>query len=311
MNFNLIKPFCLAFALMIVLVTQSAIASEKQQVSYYGSSGAYLYKNQYFVNLLEAIFAKTETQYSPVELNLVSERLSQNRIVKLMSSRCLADIIWLVASDEREQKLLPVRIPLLKGLSGYRSLMIRQDKQPLFDKIETEQQLATLSAGQGADWPDTFILQHNGYNVLPVNNFIALFDMLVDNRFDYFPRSVTEIAGELEHYAEKPLAAERNFMLYYPSPVYFFVCPEKPELVSRLARGMELAIADGTFDELFWQSAEYQSFIRTGGFAQKTIFSMNNPNLDPGTLARDKALWLTPENHAQALVPKSPANTTQ
>lgn len=288
-----VKSLRLPITAMLLFTSCYVSSVQKQSISYYASSGVYEYKNLYFVTLLTEVLKNTHTS-TPTELSLVSEKLSQNRIVELMSSRCFADVIWLVSTDVRERQLLPIRTPLLKGLSGYRSLMIRKDKQSLFNTIKTEQQLALLSAGQGADWPDTAILQHNGYNVVPVSNFLALFDMLEDDRFDYFPRGVTEIAAELKHYVDKPLAVEANFMLYYPSPVYFFVCPQKPELARRISQGIEQAIVDGSFDRLFEQSHEYQSFIAAGGFNQKTIFSMTNPSLDPKTLTQNESLWLTP-----------------
>ena len=59
----------------------------------------------------------------------------------------------------------PIRIPLFKGLFGYRVLLIRKQEQARFDQINTQQDLAKFLGGQGTHWPDTLILQANGLRV--------------------------------------------------------------------------------------------------------------------------------------------------
>ena len=47
----------------------------------------------------------------------------------------LLDIIW--SSKDLNQKLTPIRLPIFRGLLGYRVLVIRQNEQHKFDPVKT------------------------------------------------------------------------------------------------------------------------------------------------------------------------------
>jgi hypothetical protein len=85
---------------------------------------------------------------------------------------------------------LPIRIPLDKGLLGWRVALVNAATPDRLAGITNVRQLAGLLAGQVADWPDTAILRHAGLKVLTSQDYGNLFPMLQRNRFDYFPRSV-------------------------------------------------------------------------------------------------------------------------
>jgi hypothetical protein len=72
------------------------------------------------------------------------------------------DVLWSMTSKDRKQKALPVRIPLLRGLLGYRMFIICQRDQQRFSNITTLSQLQYLTAGQGPHWADTKTLCANG-----------------------------------------------------------------------------------------------------------------------------------------------------
>lgn len=50
---------------------------------------------------------------------------------------------------------------------------------------------------QGEEWPDTKILQANGFNVFTVPEFREAYDMIKQGKGDFFPRSVIEVDAEL------------------------------------------------------------------------------------------------------------------
>jgi len=70
-------------------------------------------------------------------------------------------------------------------------------------------------------------------------------------RFDFFPRSVMEIWSELDAHAE--LGLERHVALHYFYDSYVFVNKKKTKLAEDIRVGLEMAIADGSFDRLFLQ----------------------------------------------------------
>lgn len=89
--------------------------------------------------------------------------------------------------------------------------------------------------------------------------------MLDVQKFDYFPRTVTEITDELELHTDKGLTHVPCILLHYQAPIYFFVCPDKPLLAMRIKIGLDRAIDDGTFDNLLRESKEFRAFEQLSG----------------------------------------------
>lgn len=287
---NIVKT--LVFALIVAFSVQ-AYAQEPEQISYFGASGKYSFKNKLFVELLQLALDNTQQEFGEHLLSQAPVRVTQGRAVEMMQQRCEFDLLWLMTTDEREKALIAVKVPLLKGLQGIRALMVKSENLATFNAIKRSGDLKGLRAGQGHDWPDTQILLHSRYNVFPVVNYRALFDMLAMQKFDYFPRSVTEIADELKLHSDKNLSRVRHLLLRYQAPIYFFVCPDKPLLAERIKQGLEKAIDDGTFDLLLKASEEFKAFDELGGFKDKTIFDLKNPLLLSSELPKGKRYWLT------------------
>ena len=261
-------------------------------ISFFGSSGAYSYKNDVFLSMLELSLEKTQEDFGSYNLVQTDLKLKQSRVVEEMRKHCPFDLTWLVSSRKRERDLVAVKIPLLKGLFGLRVPMIHSDSKQLFDDMQGEVELQQLTGGLGHDWPDTKILQHNGYNILPIVNFRALFDLLSTKKIDYIPRSVAEIYDELAMEGNGNLISYPNVLLHYPSPIYFFICPDKKELAERIKTGLKIAIEDGSFDEVFRSSREYKAFERLKEQEIKDVFEQVNPELDNDQLPEYKNSWL-------------------
>ena len=56
------------------------------------------------------------------------------------------DVIWAMTSEQREQELLPIRAPILKGLIGYRIMVIQDTKQQDLTHILSTQQIKAMVA---------------------------------------------------------------------------------------------------------------------------------------------------------------------
>src|SRR5690606_2065196 len=94
------------------------------------------------------------------------QMLTRMRSAALISRNQGVDLLWGSATIEREALLQPIRIPLLKGLMGYKIFLIHPDDQPVFSQVKNLEDLQTLRAGQGADWPDVEILLRNDIPVV-------------------------------------------------------------------------------------------------------------------------------------------------
>lgn len=204
------------------------------------------------------------------------------------------DLIWAVPTEEREDELLPVRIPLEKGLLGYRVFLIRTGEQERFSRITSVSELKALIAGQGHDWNSTRILEHNGFEVEKASNYDSLFRMLRNGRFDYFPRGLNEVWAELEAKKDLGLTLEQGLLLRYPAASYFFVNKDNAPLAARLEKGLRAALADGSFDRLLTEHPSHRELFRLARLSERRVLRIDNPFLPKTTPLDEKRLWVIP-----------------
>jgi len=243
-------------------------------------------RNQYPIRLLETALQKAGGQYRAAETPL---RMQQGRAMSLLQHGQVIDVVWAMTSIEAEANLLPIRIPIFKGLISWRLLLINQRQAEKFKQIASADALKRMVAGQGHDWPGTPILRANGYRVHGSSDYGSLFHMLKQNRIDFFPRSIVEIWAEAETHRKDGIIVEPTILLRYPSAFYFFVNKNNTKLAAELTAGLEMMIQDGTFDRLF--HAYYDEAISKAALKTRTVFELDNPILPPETpLGRD-ALW--------------------
>jgi hypothetical protein len=238
---------------------------------------------QYIVDVLELALQKTGVRYELVESNDV---LLQGKAFKLLSNNRTVNVVWAMTDNKREEDFLPIRIPLYKGLIGWRVLLVNPDK---LSQLESSK-LRDNYAVQGMDWPDTKILQSNGFNVVSATNYDEAFTIMHRKQADMFPRSIIEVFGELaQSELTQSLVIEPNFVLQYPAATYFFV-NQRDIILGRLLRtGLEMAVADGSFDKLF--NATYLEMLKQLELEKRKLVTLKNPLLPIHTPLADKALW--------------------
>ncbi|MFT6986792.1 MAG: ABC-type amino acid transport substrate-binding protein, partial [Psychromonas sp.] len=207
-------------------------------------------KEQLAVDILTLALKKTDPQ---AIVRQHSEELPQSRLVDEIKLGNI-DLMWAGVDPTLESELKPVRIPMFKGLLGHRIFIIKKGNQARFDNIKTLQDLKQLKAGQGTQWGDTQILKGANIPVVTTLKYPNLFLMLEGERFDYFPRAIHEPWSEVEERPELNLTVEKNIMLVYPFAMYFFVNKDNQALHDKLYKGFEMAIADGSFNELFFNN---------------------------------------------------------
>jgi hypothetical protein len=228
-----------------------------------------------------------------IELAFATEVLTQARSIAEVQKGRQNSVFWTVTSKEREQNLRPIRVPLFKGLLGYRLLVIRMEDVQAFAGINTLAELGKLSAGQGAQWPDTNILLANQLPVVRGLSRESLYKMLLGKRFDYFPRGITEIVAEGELIPDRGLMIEPHLMLHYPSAMYFFVNKENRELAGRLERGLAQLMDSGEFDRLFYSLPRVQWATQLLSKRQHVILELKNPDLPAETPLGESRYWIS------------------
>lgn len=246
-------------------------------------------RTDYPLTLLQLAFAKAGAKH---ELRASQAAMQQGRALTELARGGTLRVAWSMTSIEREAMLLPIRIPINKGLIGWRLPLVHAEQPDLLGTVHSVQDLRRFVAGQGHDWPDTEILRGNGLKVVGVPQYESLFQMLASQRFDYFPRSIVEIWAEAERHRSQGIVIDPHLVIRYPTAFYFFVNQHDTTLAETIRRGLERAIADGSFNRLFCQ--RHARLIEQAQLERRTVIELTNPILPPHTPLARKELWFSP-----------------
>ncbi len=276
---------CWRYLLLIAALSAPLAASAEVVVRYPRPESSLDERSIYTQRLLELALQRAYITYR-VEQHPV--RMLQGRALLRLQNSDGIDVVSTMTSIERERNFLPIRIPLDKGLIGWRLLLINKAQASKTQALRTLDDLKALTAGQGSDWPDTAIMRANGLNVYGTSNYESLFSMLESDRIDYFPRAVTEIWTELNQYQQR-LAVEPSVVLRYPTAIYFFVRKGNKQLAADINAGLEKMIADGSFEKLFQE--HYGEMIRRSALKERRVLELRNPLMPTTMPVARKNLW--------------------
>jgi hypothetical protein len=244
--------------------------------------------NDYSAVLLEHVLNyRPENNY---QVEFYNKALPKNRVLKLIANNGGIDVISAGATLEREDLLLPIRFPLLKGLNGWRIALVTEKNKDLFLKHQSIKQFKTLTAGQLHSWSDTKIIASNGIKIEKGSDYYGLFTMLESNRFDYFPRSILEVRSEYEKNKGRNIIVEPYQLIHYPTAYFFYVNKRNTKLAADISYGLEKSLRDGSFERIFNQY--YGDAIKTVQQEKRSVYSLTNPFLPSQVPLSRKELWL-------------------
>jgi len=256
----------------LLLAAAPLTLGQSATIVYYPGTDADDMRVDYYLRLLKLVLQKSGGNY---QLQPTGQAMVPPRVVQQMESKGAVDVLWSPTNPDLEQRLLPIRIPIDKGVLGWRLLLIKKSDRERFARIHTLGQLQAMEAGQQRDWIDTGILRANGIPVVSAGLYKPMFQMLASGRFQYFPRGMAEIWDEAAQNAHLDLEVEPHLALHYPLQTYFFVSRHNPALARRIEQGLQRAIQDGSFDALFEQCNG--KFIRRAHLGSRTVFELRNP----------------------------------
>lgn len=280
----------LTIALLCLFCAVTAPSSAQPLVIHYPAVATMSdFRSEYPIALLQLALSKAG---ATAELRSSAEPMSKSRALQLLKTGGAIDVVWTMTSNERELQYLPIRIPIYRGLGSYRLLLINSAQQPMFSQLKTKKALQQLRFAQVHDWVDTEILRAGRFSILAVSKYENLFQMLLKERVDAIPRGVLEIEAEQQTWRQQGLAIENKWLIHYPGAVYFFVKLDNLSLASTIERGLRIAIADGSFMDLFEQF--FQKHLANMALEQRILVELPNPFLPPLTPVDDDSLWHKP-----------------
>ncbi|MCK8043602.1 transporter substrate-binding domain-containing protein [Shewanella sp. 1CM18E] len=240
------------------------------------------------LQLMNAALNRVDSEYQVTE---ITTEMNQKRKVEESLAGNI-DVFWSMTSLPLEEQLLPIRIPIFKGLLGNRLLIIRKESQQQFNAIANRQDFAEFTAGQNHYWPDADIIKSANLPIVTSYKYKNLYPMLEGGRFDYLALGAQEIWQELNKHPDPALKVDERVLLQYRSPAYFFVSPSQPQLAKDLLQGLEAMVTDGSFDEQYNQYFKIEELYAKANFNQRAIIRIDTPGLHKLTPVNRPELWL-------------------
>lgn len=274
------------FVLCLLVSTKSTACEQTFKIQFIESN-----KDRLIHKLLNLALAKHPEDLCTESLTNV---LTDGR-ESLLVEKKLLDIIWSSATPDEGSQLTPVRIPIFKGLTGYRIFVIRQGEQARFDGIQHVSELKKMLAGQGAFWGDTSILEQAGIKVVTSTRARKLWQMLHKKRFDYLPLGMHEPWKDIDIRPSLSLTVEKNILLKYPFALFFYINKTNRILFEYISKGMKIALEDGSYDALLRQSDMLKNMVAFANVENRRVIELSNPHFHQFTPADNLQYWLKPE----------------
>ncbi len=233
-------------------------------------------KDNLIFKLFSLSISKVTTKVCYEQLNTVMSEARKSKSIE----KGFIDVQWASADSFANDLLIPVNIPIFKGILGYRIFVIRKNDQHLFENVNSLSDLQKFIAGQGKFWGDTKVLEHAGLPVVTSTRGRHLWQMLASKRFDYLPLAIHEPWQDLKIRPELDLVVEKNLMLVYPMALFFYVNKDNEKLYQYLEQGMRMAIKDGSYDAILKSSEMIKSAAKYANIETRKIIYINNPDIN-------------------------------
>lgn len=250
----------------------------------------------YHVALMNEALTKISDEDTYYVLKGIETDANESLLVRLLELGRI-DLMFRPVSKTMENNFLPIRIPLDKGLLGWRLLLINKKKQTKFNQVKTLNDLQKIKLIQGQGWNDVLVYEFNGVPIFQENQFSKMFNIISKQAdIDAFPRGIQEIFDEHDEWSKSypQLAIEQSVVLHYDFVRYVWLKPNEQGqfLKNKIELGLEMMLEDGSFDEIFNQY--FGDIIKKANLENRVKIELENPFM-PDTVPYDREeLWLNP-----------------
>ncbi len=280
-----------SYAAVLLMLGLAAAVQARTPIKVIYSEGP---REALILDVLKLVISKSD-RADKYTYESLAEVVTEKRGINMIKSGRL-DVTWVGVQEQYANAMLPIRIPVLKGLLGHRIFIIREGDQAKFDKVKTLEDLRRIPLGQALFWGDTAILKANKMNVVAPVRYASLMPMLARGRFDFFPRALHEPFSEVKREKDLHLAVEDSVLIIYPFAMYFYVHLDNKRLAMDIEQGFRRAIADGSYDALFFNHPLIKEAFSQTDLKNRKVFHLQNPYLPSSVPVDDKSLWLDIES---------------
>lgn len=234
--------------------------------------------HEYSTALLQLALEKTRADYGSFRLNPIPPR-NYARALKALVNDTYPNLVIETSYEQsltRNARLTFINFPMDLGVLGYRVCFINPRLKTTGLNIKSLKDLQPYTFAHGVGWADTIIFRHNGLRVREIDNYDAIFLMVIGGRVDFFCRGVNEVLGEMEQFSYLDnLLIDNQFMLVYPLPRFFYFNANSKAARERIETGLKRAYADGSLQSL-WKY-HYHASLDYVSLKARNIIRLKNP----------------------------------
>ena len=281
---------------LLLAMPAAAVESAMSYIYHRDESGDIDQRNQYLWRVLRSALDHTRATWGDYVIEPSIAMHQKRRIYVLENSEAGINVSLFPAQRGLDDKLIPVRVPVDRGMLGYRVLLIRESDQAVFAGIKSLEELKSVRFGLLGWWEDVAVMENAGLNVVPGTSYEGLFKMLSAGRFDALSRSSSEVIQEFElRRKDLPgVVIEKHLLLHYPMPAYFWFpnTEDGRRRADRVREGLTQMLHDGSLQALF--DEEFGPLIKRLDMDHRQVIELINPLLGDNDPLDDPALWYRP-----------------
>jgi hypothetical protein len=284
------KPIKYLPGIMLLITALAGAAPLKFDIVFAKFSANDDPRQKFPLAVLDLAMRKMHAKYT---IRPSTETMERGRALLELEKPQRINLAFTSMASEAEKRLRPIRIPISRGLVGFRLFLINKEKQSAFAAVHNLDDLRQFRGGVGLGWIDADVMQQARLPILR-DKYDTLFKMTHENIVDYFPRGANEIFAELEtHRKSQPaLAIENHLMLVYRNDIIFYTSKNDELLASTIEKGMLAAYDDGSYMKLFNEHPYIQQVLRDAGFNKRTRIDIPNPVLSEQDRAIPAKFWI-------------------
>ena len=179
--------------------------------------------------------------------------MERQRMEHELESGRTINVLLLPGTDDYDQRYLIVPIPVDRGLLGMRISFVSSQKVNRLQEVQTLADLQQHKICTGKKWNITKAFVHNKIPVMTSNEYRRNFTNLVRGGCLHFSRGLSEIEQEFNNFSGdyQDLAVDPYVLLSLPLAYYLYVSPAHPELHKAISEGLQNAVDNGQFFEVF------------------------------------------------------------
>ncbi len=275
---NAVTRFCISMSLLLLgAFAVNSTCQSNDEFIINRSESELDNRYQYPYDLLSLVIEATTADFGDGSLLVTDLHMSRNRIFRSLKAGEGINVIAEASKENWNEDLIPIKIPIRKGIQGFRLFIIKQENATLLANIKTLSQLVSLKTGSGSQWSTKVAMQQAGFDVVESTLYENLFNMLSKGRFVTFGRGVNEVFQEVSqfHLQYPELMVDEHLLLHIPLVTYYYVSPNQPRLAKRIEVGLKRIIENGQFDQLFYQ--RHCEFLLKAKLNNRLVFKIDNP----------------------------------